>query len=216
MPNDADLVKLDKQAKAHAQNPAGMLNVAGDTGHYAPDHAQALSQTAATAVTYLNAQRPQSSPRVSPLDASHPPTKEQDQLFKRTLEIAQQPLLAMQHIKDGTLLPQDIATIKAIYPSYYDKMSQEIHNALADHLSKEGAVPYKTRQSMSLFLGQPMDSTMLPGSIEAIQSVYAQKAAMNQAPPQGGKTKKGTNHLTKMASSLQTNDQARASRVNKA
>lgn len=214
-PSSDSVDTLDKKLKKFAENPKPMLNVAGNLGNYMPDHAQAVSQTTMNAVNYLNSQRP-SNPKQSPLDSDLPVSKAQLAPFHRSLEIAEQPLMAFQHIKQGTLLPQDVNTLKTVYPDYYNKMSQKLMSAMTDHISEGGNVPYKLRQSASLFLGQPLDSTMTPSSIQAIQSMYAQNQPTSQAQAQpAGKGKKGApSKLNKIASNLQTNDQARAARTN--
>lgn len=193
---------LDEKLADLGQNPQKMLNVAGDLGHYAPDHAQALAKTTMNAVNYLNAQRPKPF-QASPLDTKIEPSKSDQMKFERTLSIAQNPLMALHHIKNSSLLPQDVQTIHALYPNYYTKMSQELTNAMTDHLSKDGDIPYSTRQSLSLFLGQPLDSTMTFQSIQSVQAIYANKSQPTQNPPVT-KNKRNTSKIGKLADNLQT------------
>ena len=42
-------------------------------------------------------------------------------------------------------------------------------SAMVDHIQTGASVPYKTRQSLSIFLGQPLDATMQPQSIQTIR-----------------------------------------------
>lgn len=198
--------QLDDHLKDYEKNPQKLLNVAGNLDHYAPAHSQALAKTAAGAVNYLNSIRPKPV-QLAPLDSKIEPTKAEKLDYERKLSIAQNPLMALHHIKNGTLLPSDVDTLKTVYPAYYNKMSQEITNAMTDHLSNDGSVPYKLRQSLSLFLGQPLDSTLTPQSIQAVQAMYASKAPQSQNQPQN-KTKKGTSKLNKFADNLQTPGQA--------
>ena len=96
-------------------------------------------------------------------------------------------------------------------------MTQNLLSAMMDHTKDGGTIPYKQRQSLSLFTGQPLDSTMTPQSIMAVQNVYASK----QQPPPGNPPVKGnkrnTSKLGKIASNLQTpNQAAEASHADKA
>lgn len=213
-PDEKDLEKLDQRLKDVAVNPSPMFQVAGDLGHYMPDHAAALSGAAMSAAIYLNQKRP-SNPRQSPLDSEIPLSKAQKSAYLRTLSIAQQPLLVLSHIKRGTLLPQDVETVRNLYPGLYGKMTQKLMNAMADHLAKGESVPYSTRQSLSLFLGQPLDSTMTPTSIQNIQTVFMKNGSAPQ-PAQGAPSapKKSTSKLGKISQNLQTPDQAREQRLN--
>jgi len=211
LPDEKNIMKLDERLKNAAQNEGQMLNVAGNLGTYFPDHAQAVAKTAMTAVSYLNSQRP-SNPRQSPLDSEIPVSKAQLAPFHRTLEIAEQPLSVLNHIKQATLLPQDLSTIKTLYPNYYNKMSQEITNAMTDHLAKGETIPYRMRQSLSMFLGQPLDSTMSPQSIQTVQAMYADKSPQSPQNQVQAKTKKGTSKLGDIAKNAMTPDQSRQQR----
>jgi len=213
MPDKKDIEDLKKQVNHLSQNPTDLENISGHIGDYWPEHAMTIAQTAATAVNYLASQKPQITPPVSPLDSPIQPTRAQEMQYERTLEIANQPLSAFQHIKDGTLLPQDVNTIKTIYPTFYSKMCDEIMTAITNHLSADETIPYQLRQTLSMFLGQPLDSTMTPASIQAAQGVFAQQQTAQQPV---GKTKKSTSKLAKLSDNLQTVDQSRTARLNKA
>lgn len=216
MSDASDTEKLDKQLKHYAENPGQMMNLTGNLSHYMPAQAQSVSQHAATAVTMLNAQRPQPKNAGGVLDTKIQPSKAQQASYQRNLQIANQPLTAIQHIKDGTLLPQDVVTLKAIYPAYYAKMSQQLLTSMNEKQSEEGyQMPYKLRQSLSLFLGKPLDSTMTPQALQAIQSTFT-SGGPPQQPQQGGQKKGSTSKLGKVATNMQTADQARQARQNKA
>jgi hypothetical protein len=213
IPDIKQITGLDEKLKKLQNDHASLLNVSGNLDHYLPEHAQKLGQTAMNAVNFLNSQRP-SSTKVGILDADIPPSKAQEADFNRKLQIAEQPLMPLQHIQDGTLLPSDVSTLKTLYPDHYPKMVQQLMTAMTDHIHGGGTIPYKIRQGLSLFMGQPLDSTMQPASIMAIQGTFAKAPA--QQPPGGGKAKGSTAKLGKMATNLQTQEQSREARANKA
>lgn len=213
IPDSKSILDLDDTLKEKQNDHASVLNTVGDLPHYLPDHAQELAKTSMNAVNYLNSQRPVGQ-KPGILDDEIPPSKQQQVDYERKLAVAEQPLSVLQHVKQGTLLPQDLGTLKAIYPEYYDRMSQQVMTAMNDHLHNKGSIPYRVKQGLSLFLGQPMDSTMTPSSIQAIQSTFAQSGSQQQ--PQGKQGKGSASKLNKVASNLETPSQARESRQNKA
>jgi hypothetical protein len=77
---------------------------------------------------------------------------------------------------------------------------------MTDFMNKDGVVPYKTRIGLSMFLAQPLDSTMSPMSIMAAQPIPKQPPM-----PQQGKTKgsKSSPALQKMSQGYATPGQAR-------
>lgn len=207
LPTDKKRGQLIKQLLQLQSNNSQLLNVGGNTGYYLPDHGSALAGIALRATQYLNGIRP-STAKQGPLDSDIEPSIDQKAKYARALDIAEQPLMVMKSIKDGNLTSEDIATFHSIYPNLYDRMSQKITNEMISHISKGNSVPYSTRLSLSLFLGQSLDSTMTP------QAILAAQPQMPQAQPSSGQTKsprsKGSmKNINELASIYQTPGQAR-------
>lgn len=206
MPSDKDRAKLDKAVVKAQTNPNQFMEHQADShlGHYMPDHQSAMSQSSAQALQYLNSIKPVPH-KLGPLDNEVPPQPVEIARYNRALDIAQQPAIVMQHIKNGTLQPSDIKDLNAMYPALYQSMSNSLTNALVDAKQGKVIVPYKTRIGISLFLGQPIDMTMQPMSIIAAQPMPTPMPAAQGGAK--GKTRKGTSTLGKSNSSYMTSDQ---------
>lgn len=216
IPTDETLTKLDDKVKDLGVDQQKMFNVGGNLGHYMPNHAAALSETAMNAVNTINKFRPQV-PKRSPLDADAKPSPMQRQAFQRALSVAQQPLVVMKHIKNGTLLPQDVEALKTLYPKYYEKVSRQLVDEMTNHLADKKTVPYKVRQSMSLFLGMPLDSNFTPENIMAAQAVFMKQKMGSPPPgsPAAGKPKGSTKGMSDIANQYRTRDQSAILRQSK-
>lgn len=160
---------LDAKVRA-LQNDPVLASKAVDNrlSHYMPDHAMSLGSTIGQAVQYLNSIRPDVEKK-SPLDSKQEPNPIAQSVYNRALDLAQAPLNIMNNIQHGTLTSKDIAHLHNMYPALYDQMKSELMHSMVEHLSKDNSVPYKTRLSLSLFLGQPLDSSMKSASIIASQ-----------------------------------------------
>lgn len=211
LPSAADRAGLDKIVTKMQNNPSLVAkSQQGQTGDYLPQHQQALAATSTTALTYLQSLKPQ--PHVlGPLDKKVEPQPSEVARYNRALNIAQNPTVVMSHIKDGTLLPTDIADLHNMYPGLYQKMVTQMANQMNAVHSEDRIIPYKTRLSMSLFMGAPTDVTMQPASIVAAQP----KPKMPQGPQQqaqsGGKSMKS---LGKSVPSYMTPTQSAESHKN--
>jgi len=177
-------------------NPEEAIGMGGNLGHYLPEHAGELGATASTAMNYLDSIKPkrvQGSP-LDPVSAENP--LETDN-YHRQLDIANNPLLALDHIKSGSLMPQDMVTIKTIYPGLYTSMISKLNDELIKAKSDGKEIPYKKRLSMSLALGQPLDSTMTQKSMMSIiqSQLIAPEQAQKQPTAQTQKTVSKTNEL---------------------
>ena len=157
---------------------------------YLPAHGQALGQTTATAVNYLNGLRPSTSP-AAPLDNKPAISRVAQRKYNNALDIAQQPLKVLDMVKNGNITQTDVQHIKTMYPALYNQLHQQVMNNMIDMVSKGNRIPYSMRLGLSTFLGSPLDSSMNPMTMMAAQPQPAQQ-------PQPPKSKKALEKLPSM------------------
>lgn len=203
-PKHQDIEKLKKHVDHFNANQTALLNIGGDTGYYLPDHGQAFGAVSTRAIQYLAGIKPKTDP-LGPLDSPQKPSQVEESRYNRALSVAEQPLQVLSHIKNGSLTTQDVQTVKSIYPNLYNHMNQQMMNELINHTSKGNKIPYTTRLSMSMFMGQPLDATMTP---QAIQMAQPKAPLGQQAQIQAPKGKGSMKDLGKFAQMSQTNLQA--------
>lgn len=205
MPMKADREKLDKEVSKVIDNPDVLTKYTnGQTGHYMPDHQASLLKTSTQAMNYLAQIKPKPT-QTGPLDRPIPPSSAQMARYERAQDIAITPSIVLQHVKEGTLQQTDVQDVMSMYPSLYTSMKQKIMNSLVGAKASEEPVPYRTRMAMSMFLGQPMDSSMQAQNIIAAQP-------MPKMPPQQPtgmpKKQESTSKLGKTTSNYMTPNQA--------
>lgn len=174
IPDEKKKEKLDKILLNYQENPDKMMNMSDAGSSYLPEHNGAIGDLTARAVTYLNSLRPKET-KNSPLDEESEPNAIEKAQFDRALEIAEQPLIILDDIKDGTLTTDDMTHMMHIYPALQKRLTQKLTDEMINHTSKEESIPYKTKMALSLFMGQTLDSTFSPASIQSIQSIYQNK-----------------------------------------
>lgn len=201
--SEKDAAKLDKKIAQLQANPEQMTQIGGQVGHYLPEHNSSLAQTAVNAVNYLNTLRPNSG-KAAPLDSPRVPSPVERAQYQRALAIAERPVSILDSVKNGTLTTTDVLALRTLYPQLYNQMSDKLVSQITDMGTKGQNVPYRVRMGLSLFLGQPMDSTMIPQNIISAQPQNA-TAPTNQ-PQAPVKTK--TAALSKFGSQYQTKNQS--------
>lgn len=210
LPDEKRLDKLDKKITDLHANMNPLFEAGDQVGHYMPAHAEAIGGLAGNAVAYLHSLKPQNTPS-NPLDDEIPPTKFQMENYRSALKIAESPVSILQHVKDGSIDSDDITHLNSLYPSLYQKLSQKLMDNMITAKSNGVEIPYKTKMGLSLFLGQPLDSTMTPQSIQALQIAQmgpqSQQQAQQQMPGSGGHN--SLKDIGKIASNSATPDQAR-------
>lgn len=210
LPSEKDRVKLDKKLRILQTDPSSLFNVGGKSGHYLPEQAAGMGETSARAVNYLNSLRPAET-KMSPLDGKPVANSVQKAVYNRALDIAEQPLIVLDSIKRGTITPQDVQSLRTMYPALYERLSQKLTNNMIEAVHKDQVIPYQSKLGLSLFLGQSLDSSMMPQSILAAQPKPQQP--MQDQTSQGPKEPKhSSSALSKLPGSYMTSSQARAQR----
>lgn len=204
LPDDKSREKLDKKLKDLQVNQDGLMNTGGHVGYYMPEHNAALGQIAGNAAQYLNSLRPNVD-KMAPLDSQMKIDPVRQASFDQALDIAEQPLIVLENVKDGTITPQQIMHLNKIYPALYPKLVQQVSSEMMEHTSKGETIPYKMRMGLSMFMGQPLDSTMTPQAFQAMQQPSSQ--AQGQQP--GMRAKHSIEKLGKANMMLASPDQSR-------
>jgi len=185
LPDEKSRQRVKSQIAAISGDSQFAKNVGGNIGHYLPDHAVGAGMIAANAVNYLNTLKPKQTMN-NPLDREPAISRVQDQKYNRAIDVAEQPLLVLHHAQKGSLQAQDVQTLNTLYPSLRKEMVSRITESMTNHVSAGNAVPYHQRQSLSMLLGSPLDSTLaLPITQAVMKANGSQQTSQAQAQPQG-------------------------------
>lgn len=203
-PNESNREKIHKTLKAARVNDTSMVGPESKLGIYFPRHAIVVAQTAANASNYLNSLRPNADPQ-RPLDSKVPPSAVEKAIYNNALDIAHQPLIVLDKIKQGSVTPEDLKHLQNLYPGQYARIADKITAEIIKIKANGDSVPYKTRIGLSMFMAQPLDSTMTPGSILSAQPMPSQtpQEAQGSSP-----SKVKTSGINKLPKSYQTASQA--------
>lgn len=209
-PTSAQLDKLDKKLEEYQANPDALFDVGGKTAYYLPEQGIHTGTVAGTAVSYLNSLRPNKD-KMAPLDADTKVDKVQESKYRKALAIAEQPLLVLNNIKKGNLTSEEVVHLKTLYPALYSKLANKITEQIINKTSKKEMIPYTERQALSLFLGQPLDSTLTSEAIQSAQSQPPPMQDMNTKRPTDGALKNLSPMSDMYQNSLQSSQKRRNS-----
>lgn len=175
-----------------------------------PEQSMLLGMTKGSLNNYLQQQQP-SHDLSLPFDSHHKDERKEKQ-YNTALDIANNPLGVIKSVQNGTLTPEHLRHLSGMYPDLYDHLQKKSTGRLIKAQMNDERPPYRVRQSLSLFLGSPLDSTMTPQSIQSIQMTFSKNKQANAE--SAGPIKKGTAKMGKMSQSLETPDQARTAKLN--
>lgn len=174
-----------------------------------PEQSLLLNQAKGRISNYLTSLRPQENmPKLAfdePME-----NKAQKKSYEKALDIANNPLSILNHVKDGSLTPEHIQHFNAMYPELTGHLQSKITERITEQQLDKKKPPYAVRQGLSLLLGTPLSSEVKPQNIMAAQSVFAQQNMAKQMQQQEEqKPNKKTSTLSKVSSQYMTGNQAR-------
>ncbi len=195
--DNTDTKTLKEQAMDLSVNPAKALEIGGSLGHYMPEQAGQLGALTGAALSYIQAIKPHNT-ETGPFSEPAPVNKNAEYAYERQLGIVQQPLSVFKHLKDGSLIPQDVNTLKTVYPKMYGEMVSKVSEELINIKSDKRSIhmPYEKKMALSTFLGQPMDASLTPQSLLSIMKANAPSIPPQ---PQGKPKKQNGPTVTQMA-----------------
>jgi len=206
--------KLKEHLQDLQENPDKMFDIGGNLGDEMPDHAAVLAGKMGNAIGYLNSLKPAST-KTHPLDPDTPPDKIAESKYDRQLGLAENPVSILNHVKDGSLQPQDVTTVKTLYPDLAKSIGEKAFAKLIDEKTKGKHISYKHKMGLSLLLGQPLDSTMTPQAMQAIMASQGPQQAANQSkgPPKKKASGVELSQINKTNELYQTNTQDREAEI---
>lgn len=172
-----------KQINALASDPSKMQmlleNVASEFDEHAPQIAMDARIATARAVNFLASKAPKST-FYAPGMPKIEPTKADLNKWTRYLTAVKDPTSILDDALKGTLAPEGLEAVRAVYPETYSEMQI----ALADRINNATKVPYHRKIQLSALLGQDMSGTLNPRLGVMAQGVYAQQGATPEQKPE--------------------------------
>lgn len=172
-----------------------------------PEHNLMMQATKASVGNYLQSLKPNKNQPKLAFDPE-PDQREQQKSYKKALDIALHPMSVMREIQKGTIEPEDLSHLQAMYPEFHDHLQKKATEKIIEAQLSGKKPSYKVRQGLSMLLGTPLSSEMTPQNIQAAQATFAMQGAPQQAGPAPQKAKKSTTALSKSSQSFLTGNQS--------
>jgi hypothetical protein len=143
--------------------------------YYMPDHGASIVSTIAGIGQYLRQNYPQ-----GPLIAGKRQISFADQSkYNRTVDIARNPLIIIDHFKQGNLLPKDVIDINAMYPNLFKQIQKNFLDQMIDLKLKNKDLTQSQKLGLSIILDSPIDPNLKPQNILSMQSRFQQPQMQN-------------------------------------
>lgn len=201
----------DQIEKIGSESPDQVLSNfdQGGVNNFAPNLAPHLASAATSAVSFLKSKLPNKGNGL--FEDNSEPSRADKSKFLAYHRAVTDPVSVIDDMKQGRLSSIQLESLKTVYPDLHEEMKGKIISHLADMQAGGKKLDYSQRNVLSMFLGQPLDSTMTPQSAQAIIASAGMQQAQRQAQP-GPKKASGTElkQINKVDALYPTSLQARA------
>jgi hypothetical protein len=182
---------IDKVDKA-VSNPEDFHSVLDkntqNLNPYAPKTAFAIQNKMAVAASFLSAKAPRGL-KTSVLSPKYQPSKSEINKFARYYNTVKSPTSVLKKIKTGSVLPEEMETLKVVYPQLLAEMQGSIMEQLAEHMANAKNLPYQTKLGLSAFLEHDLVNSMGQESVAMNQVTFGAPTMQQEQglkPTQGG------------------------------
>jgi hypothetical protein len=132
-----------------------------------PQLADRMETVAARKIEFLAAKAPKN-PGMPGWEAS----KGDIAKWARYLEATENPNGVFERMANGTMTPEDVETVKTVYPELHNDLTQQILIQVAK-IGGPKKLPYWKRLMMTMFTGSMLDPSLSPNVVAALQATYA-------------------------------------------
>ncbi len=173
MPKE-EFKKMKDDLSEFNNNPSKMINALNDSTEHlrqvAPNMADSLQSSMITASKFLQGKLPNQN--ISPFEEDLGASPSEIASFQRYKNMVDNPIHALNEVRDGMINHETIETLSAVYPRLYQNMKQALMDEAMTKLSKKETIPYQLKQSISFFIGEPIDRSLHPQAIMANQAAF--------------------------------------------
>ncbi len=101
-----------------------------------------------------------------------PPSEMAIRGWARIIAAADDPHGVLDRVVDGTITPEDAIVMRELYPDMLAEFTRDVVTRLPELRAK---LPYRSRMTLSLLTGAPVDATMEPRILFQLQSGFARE-----------------------------------------
>lgn len=179
----------------------------------APKAGAGVQSAIIRATSFLQQKLPGNDVPQKPLSPKYEPSNAELAKWHKYFSAIENPTHVLKDVATGTIVPETIEALSVVYPKLLSEMRSAVMSKMTEAVAKKKPIPYRTKLSLSLFLGSDLVNSLEPQSMLANQNTMATATATNKASQSGqmidvnnkslGKIKKSNRLLTAAQTSSQ-------------
>jgi hypothetical protein len=199
-------------------NPEKMIDKLNENtqviSEFAPKTAAGVQKTMIRATEFLNSKLPGANAPKKPLSGRYQPSDSELSKWHKYFSAVERPIDVLHNVANGNLVPEQVEALSYVYPKLMNEMRFKVTDKMTEHIGKQKPIPYKTKLSLSLFLGEDLVNSLTPVNMLANQNMMAtatQAKAIQEKMPSAnkndlGKMERANSFLTPLQKSTERQD----------
>lgn len=187
-PPDTEPVDYEEIMGLLPQAQNEVRQVENVSGFYDADLAAEYAESLGTAVGYLQSIAPQEPlPQLIATGAPVRPGQLDVSEFSRRYTVVNSPIVALDSLGAGYLVPEEVEALQTVYPGLYDFMRQTLEQEMIAAVAEKPSykLPYAKEQALEVFLQTETINPQLSAELgKAFEEARARESA-GKAPPKG-------------------------------
>lgn len=183
-----DFKKVTSQLNELSNDPTKLISsmdqMTRPIMEHAPGIAQGLQMTGTRAVTFLQSKIPGNNIDPKPLSPPYEPSSTEMNQWHKYVNAVENPTSALTEVANGTLSKETMETLAMVYPKLLSDMQMQVTSGMIDAINKKKTIPYKTKLTLSMFLGNDLVRSLDSKSIlrsQGIQGAAGQMKALQES-----------------------------------
>ncbi len=199
--SEKDTIKLINDLSSNPEKLIEKLDEAtADVAAFAPKISESMGFSASQAVQFLASKVPEK-PNTGPLGPKVEPSGHEIAKFNRYASVVEDPLSVLDQVQSGTLTMESMEALNTVFPGLYSEMKMQLMEQIADVADEDGDashIPYSTKLSLSMFLGDDLMTSLSQPMIQMNQMALMGSGGNDRKDDIGPKpTQKGLSEVAK-------------------
>jgi hypothetical protein len=139
----------------------------------APRTSEAVQGAVSRATQFLQSKLPGNNVPKKPLSGTYKPSDAEIAKWHKYFSAVEKPTSVLHQVAYGNVVPETMEALQFVYPKLLKEMQGHVADKMTEAVAKKTPLPYRTKLSLSMFLGSDLVNSLEPVNMLSAQNTLA-------------------------------------------
>jgi hypothetical protein len=139
----------------------------------APRTSESVQGAVSRATQFLQSKLPGNNVPKKPLSGTYKPSDAEIAKWHKYFSAVEKPTSVLRQVAYGNVVPETMEALQFVYPKLLKEMQGHVADKMTEAVAKKTPIPYRTKLSLSLFLGSDLVNSLEPVNMLSAQNTLA-------------------------------------------